>query len=458
MVPLFHPLRPVGTLWTDIERTLALAFPVMMARAGRLIMIAVDTAMCGRAGEAALAHYGISLAPHNTLMVVAFGALSGMVVLVAQANGAGRPEACGRLWRLGLIIAGILGLIHGAVMLAGERILAALGQPPGIAAGGGDALLGFAPGMPAILLFAATVFFLEGIGRPRAGMIIALAANFLNAGLNWILIFGHWGFPAMGAEGAAIATSIARWAMFAAALAYVLGMPDRDRYGVLAPMKGYFRQCWTLLRLGGPLALGAGLETTAFAAVALLAGWLGSLTLAAYQIVINVNALIFMLALGLSTAATVRVGNAVGQRDPSAMARSGWSAVLITIAVMAIFGAAAAIARDPIASFYTDDAPLHALAAAALVVIGGLIVIDGLQAVLMGAVRGTADAVVPSIIQAFAFWVVAVPAAYWLGIDRGHGIFGLLGGLFLGVTTASLLLGWRFHGLARRWSGVETRN
>ncbi len=445
--PIDHR-RPGNTFRFDIERTLALAFPVMVSRAGLLIMVAVDTAMCGRASATALADYGISLAPQNTLMVIAFGVLSGMVVLVAQADGAGRPEACGRLWRLGLLVSAILGLVYGAVMLAGERLLAALGQPPDIAAGGGAALLGFVPGMPAILLFAATVFFLEGIGRPRAGMIIALAANVLNAGLNWVLIYGHWGFPAMEAQGAALATSITRWAMFAAALIYVLRMPDRDRYGVLAPMKGHFRQVWPMLRLGAPLALGAGFETTAFAAVALLAGWLGSLTLAAYQIVINVNGLIFMLALGLATAATVRVGNASGRGDRPAMARAGWGAALIAIAAMIVFGGLAVMARGPIAGFYTGDGALLALAAAAIVVMGGLIVTDGLQAVLMGAVRGAGDGVVPTIIQAVAFWAIAVPSAYWLGIERGHGIFGLIGGLFIGVTVSSLLLGWRFRGLA----------
>jgi MATE family multidrug resistance protein len=281
-------------------------------------------------------------------------------------------------------------------------------------------------------------------------MVIALSANFVNAGLNWILIEGHLGAPALGAAGAALATSISRWTMVAAAVAYVLRMDGRHRYGVVAPMRGHVHRLRTMLRLGGPLAIGAGLETTAFSAVALLAGWIGSLTLAAYQIVINVNALLFMLAIGLSTAATVRVGRAAGEGDAASMARAGWTAAWVAVGALAVCGFVTAVARDPIVDLYTADAALHALASAALLVVGGLIVVDGLQSVLLGAARGAADAVAPGVIQGVSFWIVAVPAAYWLGIARGHGLFGLLAGLFLGVVAASCLLGWRFRLLVRR--------
>src|SRR5690606_17433793 len=140
--------------------------------------------MVGHAGGQELAFFSISLAPQMALLVTGIGLLVGTVVLVAQADGAGKPELAGRIWRLALLIAAVLGTLFGLILLAGEPILLALEQTPEIAAGGGRVLAMFAPGMPAIMMFVATTSFLEGVGRPNAGMVIALGANLMNAGLN----------------------------------------------------------------------------------------------------------------------------------------------------------------------------------------------------------------------------------------------------------------------------------
>lgn len=433
-----------------IMETLRLAVPVMLARVGLVAMVVVDTLMCGQAGPEALASYGISLAPQATLMVAGFGLLMGTGVLVAQADGAGRAELCGRIWRHSLMIAGALGAAFALVFLAGEAILEALGQEPAIAAGGGATLTMFGPGMPAILMYVATIAFLEGIRRPRAGMAVALAANVLNAALNWLLIYGHLGLPAMGAPGASLATSIARWAMLAALVGYVLLMPDGARYGVRAPLAGHYAQARKLLRLGLPLALATGLETTAFAATTVFAGWLGRDALAAYQVATNVMVLIFMLAIGVSTATAVKVGNAVGRGDQAGVARAGWTGAGLILVLMLGAGVIVFLARRPIAQLYGDDPAVISAAAAALAIVAGMVILDGMQGVLMGAVRGAADVLVPTAMQGVAFWAVSVPAAYWLAIGWGGGIPGLLSGLLLGLIAASLMLGWRFHAISRR--------
>lgn len=215
-----------------IVRHLRLAVPVMAARAGLIVMVSVDSIMTGRAGAEQLAHYTISLAPHITLLVIGIGLMVGTIVLTAQADGAGRTEDCGPIWSTSFQIAGALGPVTGLILLWGEPIPLLFGQSPELARGGGRALLMFAAGMPAILMCVATTFFLEGIGRPKAGMTIALSANLLNAALNWILIYGNLGAPEMGAAGAALATLITRWVMLAALVGYALTMPDRARYGV----------------------------------------------------------------------------------------------------------------------------------------------------------------------------------------------------------------------------------
>lgn len=438
------------TLGHHVSRTLALAVPVMLSRAGLIIMVVIDTVMVGHAGGQELAVYGISLAPQTALMVTGIGLLVGTVVLTAQADGAGRPELTGRIWRLALIIAAGLGLLSGLVLLGGEAILLALGQEPNIARGGGGALTMFAPGMPAILMYVATTSFLEGIGRPNAGMMIALIANLAKVPLNWMLIFGELGAPAMGAEGAALSMTITRWLMLAAIVIYVLLMPERRRFGVRAPLAGHFHYVGKLLRIGAPLAVGAALETTAFSAMAIFAGWLGETPLAAFQITLNVVTLCFMLTLGISTATAVRVANAVGRGDQHGIAMAGWVGTALVAVVMLVLAVGLYLLQVPIAAAYTDDAAVRALAVTALGIAAPLLIVDGLQGVLMGAVRGAADVLVPTALHAFSFWGVTVPLGYLFGIGLGLGLMGLMYALVIGLIVASALLGGRFHVISRR--------
>ncbi len=433
-----------------IRDTLALAVPVMLARAGIVVMLAVAIAMTGHAGADQLAHLALSFAPQIVMLTVGVGLLVGTVVLVAQADGAGRPAECGRIWRLALVIAFGLGLFCAAAMTQGETLFAMLGQEPGIGRGGAQALLMLGPGMPGMFLFVATSFFLEGIGRPRPGMVVSLGANVLNAALCWVLVYGAFGLPPMGAAGAALALSITRWAMFVALAAYVFAMPDARRYGATAPLAGHAGTLVKLLRLGAPLALAIGLETTAFANSVTFAGLLGAVPLAAIQIALNVSALVYMLSLGLSTATAVRVANAVGRGDPVGLRRAGWVGTGIVLAVMVVAGAAIALARWPIAALYTDDAAVLALTAGALAIVATYVIVDGAQGVLMGAMRGAADLVVPMLIYTIAFWGVGVPLAFLFGVRGGGGVPALLWSLAAALLLATLLLGARFHVIAAR--------
>jgi hypothetical protein len=232
-----------------VLRTLRLAGPVMLARAGLLVMVSVDTIMCGRVAARELAFYGIALAPHLAFLLVGIGLLMGTVVITAQTDGAGRPAECGRIWRLGLVDAAACGSLFALLLLPGEAILLALGQAPEISRGGGAVLVMFALGMPPILMFSATTFFLEGIGRSTPGMVVMAIANVVNFGLNYALMFEPW---QLGATGAALATSITRWVMFLALAGYVLAMRERDRYGVRAKMTGHWHLQRKLARLGWP--------------------------------------------------------------------------------------------------------------------------------------------------------------------------------------------------------------
>jgi len=442
------PTVPLS-LTQHVIRHLRLAVPVMIARAGMIVMISVDTIMVGRVGAEELAYYAISLAPHMTLLVVGIGLTIGTMILTAQADGAGRPEDCGAIWHTALWVGGLMGIVAGLGLLPAETLLLFLGQSNDVAAGGGRALVMFAAGLPGVMMFIVTSFFLEGINRPGPGVVVALVANLANAGLNWVLISGHLGAPEMGAAGAALATTVTRWLMFFGLAGYVMFMADGARYGVRSAGVGRLALAKKFLRLGTPLAIVTGLETSCFTAVTAFAGWLGPIALAGYQIAFNVVVFVFMLSIGLSTATSVRVANAVGRHDPPGLVAAGWIGMGLVLALQAMVGLIIHTFDDTIAGFYSREAAVLAIAVPALALVGLVVVIDGLQAVAMGALRGTADIWLPMLACALAFWGVAVPGAYLLGIAAQGGVIGLLWGIFAGLSVAFVLLAGRFAMVAR---------
>ncbi len=441
---------PSPTLGQHLRQTVALALPVMLARAGLVLMVTVDTVLVGRSGGRELAFFAISLAPQLIMQTIGVGLLVGTVVLTAQADGAGRFAECGRIWRLALLIAAGLGLVYAVLERHGEALLRLLGQDAPIAAGGGAVLGIWAIGMPGLLLYMATTSFLEGISRPRPAMVVSLSANLVNLLLAWILVYGHAGLPAMGARGAALATAATVWLMFLVLAGYALRLRDRERLGIRAPLAGHYRLARKLLVLGLPVALSVSFETTAFSGATVMAGWLGETPLAAYQLSTNVTSFFYMLSLGFATAAAVRVGNAVGRGDRPGVAQAGWLAVGMVFLLMMAIGLALHFLRARITAIYTEDAAMTAAALPVLAILSFLIVFDGVQGVLMGALRGTADVVLPTLIYALAFWGCSIPLCYYMGYRQGAGALGLAWGLMAGLLLADLLLGLRFALVSRR--------
>jgi MATE family multidrug resistance protein len=444
-----HPTPPQN-LGDHIRRTLSLAVPVMLARAGLVLIVTVDSVMVGQQSAEQLAYYAIGFALHVFLLVAGLGLLIGTIVLTAQADGAERYEETGPIWHSALLVAASVGIVAAGIMQFGEEIFLLFGQKPDIAAGGHEVLRQFAWGMPPLLMFIATSFFLEGINRPRAGMIVSLTGVAVNAGLNWLLIYGNLGLPEMGAAGAALATTMTRTLMFLALAAYVLAMPAAWEFGVRRCKPGAGKRLRGLLRIGFPLSLAVSLESASFALIAAFAGRLGETPLAAYQIALNVISFIFMLSIGLSTATSVRVANAVGKRDRPRMATAGWTGVGLCLGLMVLAGLTIYGLRPEIASIYSDNGDVLGLATAALFMVAFIVLVDGAQAVLMGALRGTSDVVVPTALQAVSFWVISVPLAYLIGLRMGHGVPGLLTGVLVGLTAASIFLFLRFLVISRR--------
>jgi putative MATE family efflux protein len=290
-------------------------------------------------------------------------------------------------------------------------------------------ILGFS--LPGNALFLTTAFFLEAIKRPMPAVVVIVAANLLNAGLNLLLVFGE---PALGAVGSAVATSAARWFMALALIAYVLLMPGHGVFAVRAKVARWWADSATARQIGYASGVSSALEASAFGSMTIFAGWFGASILAAYAIALNAWSLVFMSAIGLGIGAAVRVGHAAGAGDRPAMREAGWVALVIAFIVMTPISVSFDVFRDELAAIFTTDPILRADSAAMLAMCAWVILMDSGKTVMLQAVRGTGDTWVPTRAQFVLVFGVMVPSAYVLAFPLGFGP----AGLFLGMLAAPM--------------------
>lgn len=444
-----------GSATWHVLRTASLAWPIILSRAGLVVLFTADTVVTGRVGGLELAGLGLGVAPLLVVLLVTLGAMQATVVLAAHAIGAGRPGAIGDILRAGFVNALLLGVGAAALSLFAEDFFLAIGQAPDVAAVAAAVARQFAWGMPGQLLFITANMILEATERPRVGMVIILGANLVNVALDGVLVLGWGGLVETGGAATAMATSsVVRWGAFAAALAVLLADERRndDRYGIRAPLSVWVRGFLaaggetgrTIRRLGLPMGLGQGVESAAFAALVFMAGLIGTAALAAHQTTMTVMALVYMNAVGVGGAASIRVGNAVGRRHPRALARAGWSAIGLGGLLSGLCGVVVAAAPGAVAGLVTDDPAALAIATRTLGIAGWLLALDSTMGVAMGALRGLGDVWVPTLLQAAAFWFVAVPVAWLAGFHLDGGAVGLFVGMGAGILASNALLLPRF--------------
>ncbi len=434
--------------------TVALALPIIVSRAALVVMFTVDTVMVGRASAADLAYFGLGVAPQLTLMMVAVGALQATAVLASQALGAGDAPRAGAVLRASLAHALALGLICLFLSMLAEPFFLATGQDADLAAGAARVSHAFGFGMPGILMFVACNLFMEATGRPKTGMAIMLAANLVNVPLNALLGYG-WGgwFAAGGAEGIMLASTIARTLAGLSILTILALQARRDDTFRILPRRTAGAAAvglWAdpdarlLRRLGLPMGLAQGVESAAFATVVMMAGWLGTAQLAAYQTTMSLVTLTFMMAIGTGGATAIRVGRAFGEGDMANVGRAGWSGIALgavwPLPVALLF----LISPETAARAVTSDPRTVEAAAQALFVAGFMLSIDASMAVTIGALRGLGDVWWPTLWQIGAFWLVAIPVAYVMAIVLAVGAGGLIGGLIAGILVSFAGLSWRF--------------
>lgn len=434
MLPSAQELR------SEFRPMFRLALPVVLAELGWMTMGMVDALMVGGLGPEAIGAVGLGSAIFMGLCIFAMGLLLGLDTLVSHAFGSGDVEECHRWLVHGVVLAAGLSLPMTALLLWIASGLDGWGLDPTVLALTRPYVRIVALSVLPLLLYGAFRRYLQGMGVVRPVTIALFAANIVNVLVNWILINGRFGAPALGVDGAAWATVLSRAAMAGSLLATILYRERGAASGVFTTLKlelSWFRR---LLVLGLPAACQLTLEVGAFAAATALAGRLNPVSLAAHQIAINYAALTFMVPLGISSAGAVRVGHAVGRRDARGAARAGWTALLFAVLFMTVAAAVFLLMPRTLLRAFTSDAGVLEVGVTLLFIAAIFQLFDGVQGVATGALRGLGDTRTPMLWNLGGHWGVGLPSGYLLCFTLGFGVIGLWWGLSAGLMICGVAL------------------
>ncbi len=433
------------------RKLIRLAIPVSLGQVGHMITNVTDTVMVGQLGTIQLA--GVTLANNVFIFLFIFGlGLSGgLTPLVGKAFGEKNMEKCRNLMQQGLLFNLVAGLVFTVLNLGMVFFMPYMGQEEGVVREAIPFFNYLAWSLLPVMGFSGFKQFLEGMGMTIPPMIISLAGNLVNVALNYIFIFGHLGVEPMGAPGAGLATLIARSMMFISLAAYVYANKG------LRPFYDGFRQFrpnWPVLKEIGKIGLPVGLqyfmEVAAFAAGAIMMGWLGAIPLSAHQIAISLAAMTFLAASGLGTASTIMVSNMHGQHRYVELRKTGHAAFRLVLVFMAMTAIAFALLRNWLPGWFVNDPEVAAIAAGLLVIAALFQLSDGMQMVTISTLRGLSDVKIPMYIAMVAYWVIALPCSYLFAFVLDYGPPGIWYGYLTGLTAAAVAMYFRFEVLTKR--------
>jgi len=441
MLPAFSDLRD------EFRPMFRLALPVVLAEMGWMTMGMADTLMVGRISPDAIGAVGLGSSVFMGIAIFAMGLLLGLDTLVSQAFGGDKIDECHRWLIHGLALAVAISIPTTALLLWIASGLDGWGLTPSVLILTKPYLVVVSWSVLPLLLYAACRRYLQGMGIVRPVMVALFAANLVNVAVNWMLIYGKLGAPALGVAGAAWATVLSRVAMAIFLLATIVYRERAAASSVFASVRleaSWFRR---LLKLGLPAASQVTLEVGAFAAATALAGRLAPAALAAHQIAINYAALSFMVPLGISSAGAVRVGQAVGRRDAAGAARAGWTALLFAVLFMASAAAVFLSAPQALLRAFTSDPAVLEVGVTLLFVAAVFQLFDGVQGVATGALRGLGDTRTPMLWNLAGHWFIGLPLGYALCFMAGMGVVGLWWGLSLGLVICGIALSmiWNYR-------------
>jgi len=428
-------LRPTSGELREMAR---IAAPIVLVNIGMQSMGTVDAIMLGRVSASALAAGALGNFYFFVTGIIGVGVLMSLDPVIAQAVGAKDQVGVARGVQRGVLLSLLVTAVVALAFTPARAVFSALRQPPDVVPLAASYVLWSIPGLLPFFMFNMMRQTLQALTRITPVVIAVLVANAANVLFNWVLIYGHFGFAPGGVRGAAQATVLARWMMASVLLIAAWRtlrptlVPWRPESFLAAPLK-------RMLRLGLPVGMQFFAEAGAFGFVTVMAGWMGTTTLAGHEIALNLASMTFMVPMGVAAAAAVMVGHAVGAGDISASRREAVAALVCGVGFMALMAVLFTLTPHLLASAYTTDSATHVVASTLIPIAAVFQVFDGTQVISSAILRGTGDTRVPMILHALSFWAVGIPLGALAAFRFDFGAPGLWWGLTAGLAAAAVL-------------------
>lgn len=435
----------------DFRQNLLLAFPIIVGQVGQLSVNVADNIMVGSLGAAPLASISLSIAIFVLFMILGFGISFGLPPLVSEAHASGHSKRISQFFKHSLFINVAYSLFSLVCLLGIVPFMDYMGQDVEVIKLAKPYLIISAWSMIPLMLFQTFRTYADGMSETYPAMIAILIGNVVNIALNYTLIFGKFGAPALGVNGAALGTLISRILMVVVIIFIVYRWKNLWFYIVQANLKRYSKAIFKrVLGLSIPTSMQMFFEVSAFSCATIMMGLISKEAQAAHQIAINLAAITFLICTGLAMAATIRVGNQLGLQDGPAVRKVGFSAVIQIIVFMAICALIFIVFRHWLPTLYIDDPKVINIAVGLIILAGVFQIPDGIQVTTLGALRGLQDVKVPTLITFFAYFVVGIPSCIVLAFGFDMGPPGIWIGLVISLIVSAVLLGFRFNKLSKQ--------
>lgn len=436
------------------RRNLSMAFPVILSQIGQVTVALADTMMVGHAGTTDLAAASFSNSIFHVGMLFGFGISMGITPLVGQMYSQQKLEEVGSLLKNGIFLHSLVAL--GLVLIMGGVgfSLDLMGQPPEVVRKSVPYFMLLVASLLPLLIFYSFKQFLEGAGNTKIAMAITLTANLINISLNYVLIFGKFGFPAMGLLGAGLATLISRILMPLMLIPVILKNKKYQpvfRFARQARVKALMLR--RILAVGLPIGFQLIVEVLTFSIGAVMMGWLGKEQLAAHQIALGLASFTYMISLGVGSATTIHVSHEMGTRNYPLIQKTIYASLHLVILFMSLMGILFILLRNYLPHLFTDDTPVIGIAAGLLIIAALFQVFDGIQVVLLAALRGLADVKIPMEMAFFSYTLVGLPVSYACAFLLNFGAWGIWTGFLVGLASAALLFGLRLKKIIKMQNG-----
>lgn len=443
---------PLPNRLAEWQRMLRLASPLIVNNLAIAGMGLADTLMSGRLGARSQAAVGVGSSVWMLFFLFALGVLMAISPISATHIGGGRGHLIGRYARQGLWLSlAIAGFVIAMMVLVAVPGLAVIGIDDSFRPLAGDYLHAIVYGAPGGFAYLVLRYTTEGIGWTRPVMFVSVAALPVNVIANYMLMFGKWGAPALGAAGAGYGSAITMWFMFFALLIYMLRSPRYKPYAIFTRGRGpQWPEMRQILALGVPIMVSIMAEAGLFSAVSLLMGMLSAEIAAGHLVAINYASTMFMIPMGINSATTIMVSNAIGQKNIALARFRGFLGIATCAAFMTLSAAALLLFRDVIVGWYTEDQAVFEVAISLLLVAAIFQISDGLQVGAAGALRGLHDTRIPMFLTTFSYWVIGFPLAWAAALPLALSPQMIWGGFVVGLTVSAILLVSRFHWISRQ--------